>query len=98
MLLRYLECKQVWIDLFRGRHMLSSGEASPRATNQNILEVVRTQRSSLRKSDGKVADLLLADPRRVLNATLAETADFAHVSQPTVIRFCVAVGCSGFSE
>ena len=78
--------------------MLSSGEASPRATNQNILEVVRTQRSSLRKSDGKVADLLLADPRRVLNATLAETADFAHVSQPTVIRFCVAVGCSGFSE
>jgi RpiR family carbohydrate utilization transcriptional regulator len=78
--------------------MLRPDEASNRAVNQNILEVVRTLRGELRKSDGKVADLLLADPRRILNATLAETADFAHVSQPTVIRFCVAVGCSGFSE
>ena len=57
--------------------MLRPDEAPNRTTNQNILEVVRTLRSSLRKSDGKVADLLLADPRRVLNATLAETADFA---------------------
>ncbi|MEM8552497.1 MAG: SIS domain-containing protein [Pseudomonadota bacterium] len=66
--------------------------------NGNILEVVRQRRGSLRKSDGKVADLLLADPDRVLRATVAETAEFAGVSQPTVIRFCHFIGCDGFQD
>jgi RpiR family carbohydrate utilization transcriptional regulator len=69
-----------------------------RATTQNILEVVRTLRDELRKSERKVAGLVLADPRRILTSTLAETADLAQVSQPTVIRFCVAVGCTGFQD
>jgi RpiR family transcriptional regulator, carbohydrate utilization regulator len=72
--------------------------ALPRATRQNILEVVRDLRPRLRKSERKVADLVLADPGRVLGATLAEAAQGAGVSQPTVIRFCVAVGCSGFQD
>ncbi len=72
--------------------------ASTVASPQNILEVIRTGRAELRKSDRKVADALLADPRRVMNATIAETALMAKVSQPTVIRFCTAVGCSGFQE
>jgi RpiR family carbohydrate utilization transcriptional regulator len=70
----------------------------PRTRIENILEVVRTMRPDLRKSDRKVADLVLADPHRVLNATVAETAEFAGVSQPTVIRFSVAVGCTGFQD
>lgn len=65
---------------------------------QNILETVRTRLGDLRKSERKVANLVLADPRRILNATIAETADIAEVSQPTVIRFCVAVGCEGFQD
>jgi len=65
---------------------------------QNILEVVRTTRAELRRSDRKVADQVLADPRRILNATVAETAQLAKVSQPTVIRFCSAIGCSGFQD
>ena len=51
--------------------------------------------NDLRKSERKVADILLADPRRILSATLAQAADLAQVSQPTVIRFCVAIGCLG---
>ena len=66
--------------------------------NQNIIEIVRNRRDDLRKSDRKVADVVLADPKRVLNATVAETAMLAEVSQPTVIRFSTAVGCSGFQE
>lgn len=66
--------------------------------NHNIIEIVRKRRDDLRKSDRKVADLVLADPKRVLNATVAETAILAEVSQPTVIRFSTAVGCSGFQE
>jgi RpiR family carbohydrate utilization transcriptional regulator len=65
---------------------------------QNILDVVRMRRAELRRSDRKVADQVLKDPRRILSATVAETALLAKVSQPTVIRFCTAVGCSGFQD
>lgn len=68
------------------------------ATNQNILEVTRMQRNDLRKSDRKVADALLEDPQRILNSTVVETAEIAGVSQPTVIRFCVAIGCEGYQD
>lgn len=64
----------------------------------NILEVIRTKREELRKSDRKVCDLVLADPKRVLNATVAETAEWAQVSQPTVIRFCTSIGCQGYQD
>lgn len=72
--------------------------ATPRGMTQNILEILRTRLADLRKSERKVANLILADPHRILNATVAETADIAEVSQPTVIRFCVAVGCGGFQD
>lgn len=75
------------------------GEGGARSrTAQNIIEVVRTQLSDLRKSERKVANQVLADPRRILGATLAQTAAIAAVSEPTVIRFCVAVGCEGFQD
>ncbi|MBM3565189.1 MAG: SIS domain-containing protein [Alphaproteobacteria bacterium] len=67
-------------------------------STHNILEVVRTRLPSLRKSDRKVADVVLADPRRIMGATVAKTAEWADVSQPTVIRFCAAIGCSGFQD
>jgi RpiR family carbohydrate utilization transcriptional regulator len=73
-------------------------EPVSRVTTENILEVIRTLRQALRKSERKVADLVLAQPRRLLTATLAETAVMAGVSQPTVIRFCVAIGCTGFQD
>jgi RpiR family carbohydrate utilization transcriptional regulator len=64
----------------------------------NVIEATRAAYHDLRKSERKVADILLADPSRMLPATLAKTAEMADVSQPTVIRFCDAVGCSGFQE
>jgi RpiR family carbohydrate utilization transcriptional regulator len=65
---------------------------------RNILEVVRVLRPDLRKSDRKVADALLENPHRILNSTVSETAEAAGVSQPTVIRFCAAVGCDGYQD
>lgn len=65
---------------------------------RNMLEVIRLIRPDLRKSDRKVADALLENPHRILNATVAETAEIAEVSQPTVIRFCSAIGCDGFQD
>jgi RpiR family carbohydrate utilization transcriptional regulator len=66
--------------------------------HQNILEIVRVMLDTLRKSDRKVAAAILADPPRFLGATVAETATIAGVSQPTVIRFCAAIGCGGFQD
>lgn len=66
--------------------------------NNNILEVIRLKRADLRKSDRKVAELVLADPKRVINATIAEAAEWAEVSQPTVIRFCASIGCQGYQD
>ncbi|MGC2782927.1 MAG: MurR/RpiR family transcriptional regulator, partial [Roseiarcus sp.] len=64
----------------------------------SALERTRATRPTLRKSEAKVADLVLADPARILDSSLAGVAELAGVSQPTVIRFCVALGYSGFQE
>ena len=75
--------------------MNNQAEAAP---PRNMLEMIRLIRSDLRKSDRKVADALLENPHRILNSTVAETAEIAEVSQPTVIRFCSAIGCDGFQD
>jgi RpiR family carbohydrate utilization transcriptional regulator len=73
-------------------------KALPVDPARNILEVTSSLREELRKSDQKVADLVLQNPGSVLNATLAKTARRAGVSEPTVVRFCVAIGCHGFQD
>jgi RpiR family transcriptional regulator, carbohydrate utilization regulator len=77
---------------------MSKIQPKPSLAAQNIIEVVQQALPDLRKSERKVAERLLEDPQRILNATLAETSKFADVSEPTVIRFCVAIGCSGYQE
>ena len=64
----------------------------------SIVELIRTKLPTLRRSDAKVARFVLAEPARLLECTVAEVAELADVSQPTVIRFCVALGFSGFQE
>lgn len=75
-----------------------SFQSSRPAPMANIIEIVRSMLPKLRKSDRKVAEVVFADPRRILNSTVAETAALAGVSQPTVIRFATAVGCTGFQD
>lgn len=65
---------------------------------RNIIEIIRNMRVDLRKSDRKVADVVLDNPQRILNATVGETALLAQVSQPTVLRFTTAIGCHGFPD
>ncbi len=77
--------------------MAEDGNGARRPT-RNVLEAVRAALPDLRKSDAKVAALVLADPFRILETSVGEAASLADVSQPTVIRFCVAVGFSGFQE
>lgn len=64
-------------------------------------ELIRTINDALprlRKSERKVADHVLADPGRVVRMRIVDLARGAGVSEPTVVRFCRAVGCAGFQD
>ena len=61
-----------------------------------LLDAIVDAQPDLRPSERKVADAVLADPAAVLNTGMAGLAAAAGVSEPTVMRFCNAVGCSGF--
>ena len=52
----------------------------------------------LTPAERKVAELVAADPRAVIGATLAQVAKAASVSDPTVVRFCRSLGLEGFNE
>ncbi len=67
-----------------------------RRPSRNVLDRVRAALPSLRKSDAKVAHLVLADPFLILETSVGDAAQRAGVSQPTVIRFCVAIGFPGY--
>ena len=63
-----------------------------------MLNRIETIRPSLRKSERRVADLVIAKPNSAVSLSIAAIADQAGVSQPTVARFCRAIGCSGFKD
>lgn len=77
---------------------MTQEDTSARFSGHNIIEAVQRALPHLRKSERRVAERILEDPRRILNTTLAEAAALADVSEPTVIRFCVAIGCTGYHE
>src|SRR5882724_2121553 len=76
--------------------IMTGSSPRPRRPSSNALEAVRAALPTLRKSDGKVARLVLDQPTWILDATVATVSGRAGVSQPTVIRFCAAVGFDGF--
>ena len=52
----------------------------------------------LRKSERKVAEYVLNHQQDVIHMRVIDLAKNAEVSEPTVIRFCRAIGCNGFQE
>ncbi|MEU4569579.1 MurR/RpiR family transcriptional regulator [Micromonospora sp. NPDC023956] len=63
-----------------------------------VLERINKGLESLRRSERKVADAVLADPHGTVRMTLAELAETVGVSQPTIVRFTNAIGCDGFHD
>ncbi|MEK9766762.1 MAG: MurR/RpiR family transcriptional regulator, partial [Thalassolituus sp.] len=66
--------------------------------NQPILNEIANARSSLRKSEVKVAEYVLSQPEQVMHMRIVDLAQEAQVSEPTIVRFCRAIGCNGFQE
>lgn len=63
-----------------------------------VTQKISEQLSAMRKSERKVAEYILANPDEIIHMRIVDLATEAQVSEPTVVRFCRAVGCSGFQE
>ena len=65
---------------------------------EDIISVIKQSAPTLRPSERRVADAILADVDFALHSANGELARRAGVSEPTVTRFSRAVGCAGVRE
>ena len=63
-----------------------------------MLDRIKASLPSLAPAEQRVGKLVLADPRAFAKLPVTELADRAHVSKPTVVRFCRSVGYDGLSD
>ena len=63
-----------------------------------MLDRIKACLPSLAPAEQRVGKLVLTDPRAFANLPVSELADRAHVSKPTVVRFCRSVGYDGLSD
>ena len=63
-----------------------------------MLDRVQACLPSLAPAEQRVARLCLADPRAFTLLPVVQLADRAHVSKPTVVRFCRSVGYNGLAD
>jgi RpiR family transcriptional regulator, carbohydrate utilization regulator len=64
----------------------------------SILERIKAALPALPPAEQRVAKLLLVDARAFASLPVSELADRAHVSKPTVVRFCRSVGYDGLAD
>jgi RpiR family carbohydrate utilization transcriptional regulator len=64
----------------------------------NFLDSLNAQHNKLRKSEQKVAVYVASNAQHVIHMRIVDVAQEAQVSEPTIVRFCRAVGCNGFQE
>lgn len=63
-----------------------------------LLQNIHQARHDLRKSERKVCEFVLAHINDIIHMRIVDLASASDVSEPTVVRFCRAVGCSGFQD
>ena len=63
-----------------------------------MLDRIKASLSSLAPAEQRVGKLVLLDPRAFANLPVSELSDRAHVSKPTVVRFCRSMGYDGLSD
>jgi len=63
-----------------------------------MLDRIKACLPSLAPAEQRVAELVLRDPGAFARQPISELAAQAHVSKPTVVRFCRSVGYDGLSD
>ena len=64
----------------------------------NLIPHIRGALTQLRPAERKVADMVLSDVDFAMRASITELAQRAEVSEPSVTRFCHAVGANGLRD
>ena len=64
----------------------------------NLIRRITENQATLRKSETKVAGFVLANANEVIKMRIVDLASRSEVSEPTVIRFCKALGFDGFQS
>lgn len=72
-------------------------ESTPVKSPQ-ILQQLRDSRDTLRKSEQKVGDYVLRQPEEVIHMRIVDLATESQVSEPTIVRFCRAIGFDSFQS
>ncbi len=63
-----------------------------------IISQIDSHLAQLRPSEQRVARFVLGRPTVVVEMSIADLAERADVSEPTIMRFCKAIGCMGFMD
>jgi len=63
-----------------------------------LTQAISNELPAMHRSERKVAEFVLSRPAEVVRMRIVDLAEQADVSEPTVIRFCRAVGCNGFLD
>jgi len=76
--------------------VVTAAEAS--LPDHPLFEQIKRSEDRLRRSERKVADFILSDPQTALSLGISALAAASGVSDPTVLRFCRALGFDGFQS
>jgi RpiR family transcriptional regulator, carbohydrate utilization regulator len=71
----------------------SAGDA-----NLSLNERIDSVLPALSKCESKVARIYVEDPIEFASLTVKQISRMAHVSPPTVLRFCRSMGFAGFAD
>ena len=83
---------------FDGVANILSEHLRGRSGGNTLMDRITKLQPELTPAEQRVANLVLGQPRLVLNEPIAGIAKLADVSQPTVIRFCRSLGFLGLAD
>ena len=69
-----------------------------RTAESDILPRLERMMDSMTRSEIRIAKRLLAAPNEFVRSSVRAIAADLEVSEPTILRFCRAVGCEGFKD
>ncbi len=67
-------------------------------SQSSVIDTIKKSYLSMYAAEAKVADFILNNPEKALEANVSETAEYSGVSDATVVRFCKKLGYEGFYQ
>lgn len=65
---------------------------------KSVIETIRENYDQMFAAEKKVADFILENPEKAVNANVSELANYSQVSDATIIRMCKHIGYQGYYQ